>query len=199
MGRGDDFNEQRKRERRGKILETAVKLFALNGLAATKISHIASGAGMSQGLMYHYFSSKEEIYVELIRHAFERMNTAARALEAMPASPRRKIEIAVTRLLEGFDATDTTGYYHLLIAQATASGAIPREAQSIIEQENQVPYRVMARIIAQGQEQGELARHDPGELALVFWTTIKGLALHRVTHGGRVKMPDPEILMKLFL
>ena len=140
MGRGERFNSKRKQERRAIILGTAVKLFALNGLAATKISQIADGAGMSQGLMYHYFRSKEEIYVELIRHAFERMNTAARALEAMPASPKEKIRAAVIRLLEGFNTADTTsGYYHLLIAQATASTAIPREAAAIIERGKQGP------------------------------------------------------------
>ena len=70
MGRGAKFNERVKEERRQRILETAVKLFAVNGLAATKISRIASDSGMSQGLMYHYYRSKEEIYVALIRHAF---------------------------------------------------------------------------------------------------------------------------------
>jgi TetR/AcrR family transcriptional regulator len=39
---------------------------------------------MSQGLFYHYFTSKEEIFVEIVRHAFDRMNTAARELERLP-------------------------------------------------------------------------------------------------------------------
>ncbi len=199
MGRGAEFNERVKKERRQKIMKTAVKLFAVNGLAATKISLIASEAGMSQGLMYHYFRSKEEIYVALIRHAFDRMNTAARALEALPLTPRAKIETAVASLIQGFEAAEYSGYYHLLIAQATASQAIPDEAAAIIRKESQVPYRVMARIIADGQVQGQICGHDPDELALIFWTTIKGLALHRVTHGSNVKMPDPDILMKIFL
>ena len=199
MGRGAEFNDRVKEARRKTILETAVKLFAVNGLAGTKISRIASDAGMSQGLMYHYFRSKEEIYVALIRHAFSRMNTAVRALEALPVTAREKIETAIVQLLHGFDASEASGYYHLLIAQATASQAIPDAAAAIIERQGKVPYQVMARIIADGQAKGELCNHDPDELALVFWTTIKGLALHRVTHGSGVKMPDPDMLMKIFL
>ena len=104
MGRGAEFNDRVKEARRKTIFETAVKLFAVNGLAGTKISRIASDAGMSQGLMYHYFRSKEEIYVALIRHAFSRMNTAVRALEALPVTAREKIETAIVQLLHGFDA-----------------------------------------------------------------------------------------------
>jgi len=66
-------------ERRTQILEHALILFATKGLAATKISDIAEASGIAQGLLYHYFPSKEAIYVELIRKAFDGMSEAARA------------------------------------------------------------------------------------------------------------------------
>ncbi|MEZ4833367.1 MAG: helix-turn-helix domain-containing protein [Caldilineaceae bacterium] len=48
----------------------ALRLFATNGLAGTKVADIAAAAEMSHGLLYHYYRAKEDIYVELIRHAF---------------------------------------------------------------------------------------------------------------------------------
>ena len=199
MGRGIESNAKMKEERQRLIRSHALRLFALNGLAATKISHIAKAAGMSQGLMYHYYQSKEEIYVELIGHAFERMNQAVRELEAMNLSPKEKLELAVKELLAGFKNSDEVGFTHLLIAQATASEAIPLEAKKIIEKENRIPYQVIRKIVEEGQQSGEIIDRDPEALTLMFWTCIKGLALHTVTHGKEVNLPDPEMLMRIFI
>lgn len=200
MGRSVEANEQMKETRRALILSCALRLFASNGLAATKISHIAKAAGMSQGLLYHYYQSKEQIYVELIRHAFERMNMAAQGLETLNLSPIEKIKLAIEELFAGFEKNENTALYHLLIAQAAASEAIPNEAKSIIQRESKIPYEIMSRIIAEGQIKGEISSDfSSDELSLVFWTTIKGLALHKGTHGARVKLPDSRIMIKIFL
>jgi len=47
--------------RREDIEQAALKCFAMNGYHATTISHIAKEAGISKGLLYNYFSSKEEL------------------------------------------------------------------------------------------------------------------------------------------
>jgi AcrR family transcriptional regulator len=48
-------------ERRLQILDAALTVFAEKGYRGTSIKDIAAAAGMSQGLMYHYFKSKEEL------------------------------------------------------------------------------------------------------------------------------------------
>lgn len=50
--------EERKRE----ILEAAIHVFVRKGYDRTSISDIAAESGISQGLCYRYYSSKEEIY-----------------------------------------------------------------------------------------------------------------------------------------
>ncbi len=49
MARSEKVNQQMKEERKGRIQKEALKLFAIQGLSATKISHISKAAGMSQG------------------------------------------------------------------------------------------------------------------------------------------------------
>lgn len=199
MGRNQAQNQKMKDQRREQILSSALRLFATKGLAATKISDIAGAAGMSLGLVYHYYNSKEAIFTELIRNAFDRMNSAAMELERLPISPQEKIRKAITVLIHGLDANEDTGHYHLLIAVATASTAIPEAAKQIIAIENRVPYEIMTRIIRAGQQAGTIKNFDAEELALVFWTSIKGLAIHRATHGKNFKLPDPEIILNMFL
>src|SRR5688572_928110 len=48
------------------IIKSALKLFATQGYASTPVSLIAKTAGVSQGLMYNFFSSKEELLREMI-------------------------------------------------------------------------------------------------------------------------------------
>lgn len=62
-------NEQFKKirtNRKAKIIETALELFATNGFHGTSISMIAKKAEISKGLMYNYFSSKEELIQVII-------------------------------------------------------------------------------------------------------------------------------------
>ncbi len=199
MPRSAEQNDKIKEERRSLILAAALRLFAANGLSATKIADIAAAAGVSPGLIYHYFSAKEEIFVELIRHAYAGINAASRYLESLPDPPAEKIRMAVHGLLrETVDNADTARYY-LLTAQATGSQAIPEEAWRIIQAENRLPYEVMARIMRQGQAEGTIKPYDAEDMARLFWTSISGLAINRAVHADDFSPPDPEILIHMFV
>ncbi len=198
MARNQDLNQKMREHRRENILNQALGLFAARGLAGTKIADIAAASGMSQGLIYHYFRSKDEVFVELIRTAFEKMNDACRYLEGLADPPRAKIRLALEGLLEIIDKDRNAARYFLLIAQATVSEDIPSRARRIIDRENSFPYEVMTRIIRAGQEDGSIKNHDPEDLALLLWTSINGLAINKAVHGRRFKTPDPDIIMGLF-
>jgi AcrR family transcriptional regulator len=59
------YNQIRK-QKKELIMETALELFAENGFHATSISQIAKKAGISKGLAYNYFQSKNEILEEIL-------------------------------------------------------------------------------------------------------------------------------------
>jgi len=185
-------------DRRKQILSTALKLFAVRGLGATKITDIARDSGISQGLLYHYFRSKEEIFVELVRHALEGMNAAARTLEGLPLRPTEKIRKAISELLRGISENEDFARYFLLVAQANFSEAIPEEAKVIIQKESHVPHQVMSRIMREGQQDGSIKKHNADELALVFWVLMKGFALHKAARGSQFELPDTRILVDFF-
>jgi AcrR family transcriptional regulator len=64
------FREIRE-ERRALLLDTALKLFADEGYHNTTISKIAREAGISKGLMYNYFNSKEELLLEVLSRSMD--------------------------------------------------------------------------------------------------------------------------------
>lgn len=199
MARNEAQNQRMRDERREKFLTAALSVFSEKGLAAARMSDIARVAGSSQGLVYHYFETKEELYTALIRKAFDGMNEAARALEAMPLTPLDKVEKALTELLRLIAGHEDFSRYFMLTAQASLSSAIPAEAAAVIRQKRAYPYEVLARIFRAGQRDGTIRRHDPDELAVVFWTTIKGLAMHRAAFGEAFRAPDVKLLLAPFL
>ena len=68
--------EQLKGIREEKLLlisDAALRLFANRGYEGTSISQIAKDAGISKGLVYNYFESKESILNHIVDHIFDEM------------------------------------------------------------------------------------------------------------------------------
>ena len=64
-------NEQIRKESKHKIMDAAFKLIAKNGYEATSIAMIARTAGVSKGLLYNYFDSKEDLVKAIVLGAMD--------------------------------------------------------------------------------------------------------------------------------
>jgi AcrR family transcriptional regulator len=65
-----DAGQRRRLEpdaRREQILSVAVRLFGERGYAGVSTGDVAKGAGVARGLVNHYFGTKKELYLEVIR------------------------------------------------------------------------------------------------------------------------------------
>ncbi|MBC5773354.1 TetR/AcrR family transcriptional regulator [Pontibacter sp. KCTC 32443] len=62
---------QRREASKNLIIETALQLFSQKGFDKTSIRTIAETAGISLGLMYNYFKSKDELLVEIFKQGYE--------------------------------------------------------------------------------------------------------------------------------
>ncbi len=59
----------RGQERRAQLIEYSTGLFASKGYHPTSVADIVDGLGVGKGVFYWYFSSKEELFVEILREA----------------------------------------------------------------------------------------------------------------------------------
>jgi AcrR family transcriptional regulator len=59
--------EDKRHESKNLLVNTALRLFAEKGYDATSIRNIATEAGVSLGLLYNYFASKEDLLLEIFR------------------------------------------------------------------------------------------------------------------------------------
>lgn len=79
--------QRRKEERPQEITDAALAAFAKNGYAATKVDEVARRAGVSKGLLYLYFKTKEELFKSVVRSfVVPRIDTLSRIIETSDMS-----------------------------------------------------------------------------------------------------------------
>lgn len=199
MARTKEQNENIRKIRKEKIRNAALVQFVKQGLFATRIQDIAKEAEIAQGLLYHYYQSKDEIFVDLINDALDKTIEASRKVRDMDIGPGEKIRFAIKKLVETIETSQAFLDTCRLIAQATNSTAIPKEAQDLIQEKRNTPYEIIAEIMAAGQDEGSIVAGDPKILAVHFWTSINGLAIYCATNQTKNMKFDDQMIASMFL
>lgn len=189
-------NEQIKDERRSQILLAALRIFTRKGYSATKMSDIANDVGISYGLVYHYFKSKDEVYTELIEYAVNSIGKVIEETKEQVEKPLDQIRQIAARVLDSVENKEASSYYYVLVMNAITCEAIPAPTDKIIK-ESMLRLKLLSDIIAKGQQSGDIREGNPMELAVTCFSTIIGLASLKVS-GTIERMPDPKIIMRLF-
>lgn len=71
MPRSQEQYDEIRKQKKQLIMDAALELFAENGFHATSMSQVAKKAGVSKGLAYNYFKSKQEMLDEIIETGFD--------------------------------------------------------------------------------------------------------------------------------
>ena len=186
MPRTNEANALLKEERRQEILLAALALFSTNGFEATKIGDIAAEAGVSHGLIYHYFTSKEEILGELVQQAcastIEFIQTAA----ALPFSAAEKLETIIAELLSRLNTPKQPQYSCMLMLNAIRGG----------DSTASLPAILLQYIIAEGQQEGVLLNGDPGAYAYMLFAVLLGLSQYK-TKLKNFSLPAAAMVLNL--
>lgn len=188
---------QRSRElQRANILEGARQAFARKGHAAT-MADIAQAAGVSQGLAYRYFTSKEQIYRELVTEALEQAALAtAQPPSERPVMPGERLAQLITRVVEY--RRDHLEIFQLL-DQVLSSDKAPPDLVELIRQHRERFLSELRQLIVEGQANGEVAAGDPDQLVIAVAAALDGLArfaLHYPEQFHRL-CPEPGILLRM--
>ncbi len=161
-------------ERRGQIIESAIQVFARQGFAKTRMEDVAAESGLSKGLIYFYFKSKEEIISAIADLLFGSELRKMQAQIEEEQSAREGLE----RFTEAFIA-DLRGmlkitplfyeFYALAFRNATVRkllGSYLRQFVAIIEP-----------LVQRGIERGEFAPGDARQITLTIGAALEGTLL----------------------
>jgi len=175
--------EEQKKQRKQEILVAGLDLFVRKGYTATKIADIAEAANMSVGLLFHYFTSKENLYEELVRIG---LSGTQNVMNCDTSNPLTFFEQAASTIFEGMKADPFVTKMFVLMGQATLNAA-PRAVKDLVTQVNNITLCVP--LIEAGQKLGVIKEGHPLSLSTAFWCSIQGIAEALAVHPDT---PCPE-------
>ena len=176
-------NDQ-KEKRRQEILYAGLSLFIQKGYSGTTVKDIASTVGMSVGLLFHYFASKEELYTELIRFGIEGpMST----MQPTQLEPLAFFEVTAEQILNYIQSDPFAAKMFVLMNQAFYSEDVPVRVKEMMRGFD--IYTPTVQLISQGQANGTIREGDPMALTIAYWGAIQGVAETIAMHSI---LPCPE-------
>jgi TetR/AcrR family transcriptional regulator, fatty acid metabolism regulator protein len=89
-------------DKRRLILDAAVRVFARQGFHTCRVSDVADEAGVAYGLVYHYFSSKDEILDTLFVERWGILLKAIQEADAEDISPREKLYAIASFIVDSY-------------------------------------------------------------------------------------------------
>jgi AcrR family transcriptional regulator len=159
------------KERRDAILEAAAEEFAASGFVRTSLNRIIQRSGISKGAMYYYFEDKQDLYVTVIRRAWDRFregsglsvpdaDTAEGFLEGVESLVERTVEFARQR------PVDVALFRGLLAERGEGKQA------EVVRELRQESRRWTKGFLKKGQEVGAIRTDVALDLLVELTTTI---------------------------
>ncbi|HSB60979.1 MAG TPA: TetR/AcrR family transcriptional regulator [Vicinamibacteria bacterium] len=141
----------RTEDKRKRILEAAVKVFARKGYFAARVSEIARRAGVADGTIYLYFRNKEDILVKLFDEVMaEHVLQARQAVEGLATTPQRLRAIAERHLRVLGENRDLAVVFQVELRQSTRF--MERFTASWLRDY----FALLSEVVEQGQRDGSL-------------------------------------------
>lgn len=176
---------------REKIQEAAIKLFSRKGFAATSVQDIAEEAGISTGLMYRHYKSKDDLFVALVNEAAEGLNKITRAFQSKE-SPIDLILGLTGEVLDDLTRNDEFAEYTMLMNQSIVLEKSNPLVSNLVKQSGLMMNQT-AHLIEKGQKLGQFKEGDPYMMALYYYAAIQGLAEMKLTLGSDFVTPTAKI------
>ena len=158
-------------ERRRQILDAAVRVFARQGFHSTRVADIADEADVAYGLVYHYFSSKENLLNELFQERWSLLLEAIDEADQSSSTPQEKLAVAAGFIIDSY-RYDPELMKVIIVDVTRAADSFGR---THLEQIN-AAYTLIAKIVAEGQAEGVFRNDIDSRFAsMTFYGAIEQL------------------------
>jgi TetR/AcrR family fatty acid metabolism transcriptional regulator len=156
-------------EKRRLILDAAVRVFAHKGFHTSRVGDIAEEAGVAHGLLYHYFTSKDEVLETIFRENWTVLVERLRAVAESGGPARDQLRhIAAILLRTWLHQPDVV---RVVIREIARTPAVTIRIGELVK-----PIEVIREVIEHGQGTGEFRSDlDPQLAAVVFYGGIDEL------------------------
>ncbi|MDE3190900.1 MAG: TetR/AcrR family transcriptional regulator [Acidobacteriota bacterium] len=172
-------------EKRRVILDAAVRVFARKGFHASRVGDIAEEAGVAHGLLYHYFSSKDEVLETIFSEHWTALLDRIHAVEASGDPPVRQLRGIVRSMFHGWRSDPDV--VRVVIREIARSAEIGQRVGELVK-----PIGAIRRIFERGQAEGHFRRDlDADTAAVIVYGAIDELLTGWVL--GRIPGEEEDV------
>jgi AcrR family transcriptional regulator len=156
-------------DKRRLILDAAVRVFARQGFHTCRVADIADEANVAYGLVYHYFSSKDEILDTLFLQRWGMLLDAIAQADRSKESPQGKLQAIAGFIVDSY-RHDPELMKVIIVEVTRAANTFGRTHLAQIRE----AYTQIAAIVARAQEEGTFGKEIPPDFAaLAFYGLIE--------------------------
>jgi AcrR family transcriptional regulator len=182
-----DSSQQPRRDRREDILQASLQLFADKGFHGTSMRDIAREADITEGLIYHYFASKRDLFRAIIdEYSFLPL------LRTLP-------DLAEQLDLRGLLIVLARGFFDVLRQNAQLTRLLLQEVQVFPEEKEAFFADAVGQSIAElggilngRMSQRARAQVDPQVAARLFFNALLAFFVEQELLGGKYLLPADE-------
>jgi AcrR family transcriptional regulator len=165
-----DVSEERKAE----IVEAATRVFSRKGFSGARMDDIVTESGLSKGLLYWYFKSKDAIIVAIMERLLKPEMDRIRQLASAGGSARERLMGFAEYTIKEIETMGrilpiTFEYYSLAFRNKTVRKAFQGFFAVFLDG--------VAQVISQGAAAGEFHEVDPRAGALTIGAAVEGSML----------------------
>lgn len=195
MPRTKEAFEAMRETTRKKIETVALSLFARKGLSVT-VDEIAREAGVSKGLLYNHYTSKEALITELVRQATDASSQNFKDATHCNEPISYKIQQISFKMCRMFsDQPLGIDCFMFMVQVGMSNFQVPETAGYTEDLPN--PIESLAHIITQGQAEGSVVNGEALQLSIIYWAAFQGLCCYAIM--GMPFALDPKTLSRILL
>ena len=169
-------------DKRTRILDAAIRVFAQHGYHEARVGDIAEDAGVAHGLLYHYFASKDDVLRTIFVENWGQLIARFRVVELSNEPAGEKLEGIAKILLRTW--RNDPALVTVMVREVARSHQLQDRVDEVRE-----AFAIVQRIVEEGQVAGVFRRDVDARLA--SWLFYGGL--EEVLTGWVLgQLPDSE-------
>lgn len=181
--------KEQKEARKLQIIQATLDLFVERGYYGTKTSQISRQAGISEGLLFHYFPTKEILLEELVNIGLDGMRTPMK----IKAENGLDFFYQFTELLlSQVKKNPFTAKMFVFMGHVVQAQDIPEKLRNLASSVDTIAF--CQSWVEAGQKDGSIRKGDILALSNMYWCSVHGLMEQYAFHP-EIPLPEPEWLL----
>lgn len=166
--------------RRAEIIEATFFCIALKGYSNITMQDIADSAGVSKGVIHYYFRNKEELFLSVFEKLIGDLDAHIARRVAQADTPPEQIRAVIGAVFEKIRGNKK---FQIVLLDFWAHSTRNATLKKVNASQYSRYRHLLKKIIADGIDQGQFRKCDPGQLASTLIGMIEGLLIQWVFDG----------------